>query len=77
MKNFAKMVILLAMKEYPGIDHDNCPKARFIVNKFIERYKGVWGCCLFKEGEAMIYVVYYSIEIKYGNYIFHLFKTAG
>ena len=76
MKDFAKMVILLAMKEYPDIDTDNYPKCKLIVNKFKERYGGNWSASFFKEGESIFSHLGCFIKIKYGNYIIKIARTV-
>ena len=67
MKDFAKMVVLLALKEDPDNDGYNNNKFLLIVNKFREHYGGYWSCSFFKEGESIFNHVGYFIRIKYDN----------
>ena len=75
MKDFAKMVILLGMKEYPDNDGDKC---NLILDKFEEHYEGHWSCSIIKNeyGESAFYQVGYFMRIKYGNYIIKIAKTS-
>ena len=76
MKDFAKMVILLALKEYPDNDCYNNNKCLLIVNKFHEHYGGYWCCSFFKEGESIFNYIDYFIRIRYDNYIIKIAKTS-
>ena len=74
MKDFAKMVILLAMKEYHDNDDEKCT---LISAKFEERYGGFWSCSLNKIGcgSSIFYYFGYFIRIKYDNYLIRIAKT--
>ena len=74
MKDFAKMVILFSMNEYPD---DDDAKANLIVNKFQERYKRRWSCCLYKKdlGGAFFNSFGFFFWIRYDNYDIVIAKT--
>ena len=75
MKDFAKMVILLAMKEHP---EDDDSKIDLIHEKFKERYEGSWSCSIYKigYGSSIFNVFGCFMRIKYGNYIIKIAKTS-
>ena len=74
MKDFAKMVILFSMNEYPD---DDDAKTKLIVYKFEERYRGHWSCYLYKKdlGGAFFRYSTFFFWIRYGNYDIVIAKT--
>ena len=52
MTEYAKMVILFAINEYPEDDHKKC---KLIAKKFEEKYSGYWNCSVIKDGDASFY----------------------
>ena len=76
MKDYAKMTILLALKEYPD---DNPEQCRLIRKKFENQYGGDWTCCKFKIGLGGISYEYHNniLVILYGDYKFNIYKTSN
>ena len=72
MKDYAKMAILLAMKEHPD---DDCQKSALVQNKFEEKYGGYWGCSFVKEGGTCFHYKVYFLAIKFGSYKITIAKT--
>ena len=74
MKDYAKMVILFSLKEYPD---DNAKQCRLIRNKFENQYGGSWICCKFKVGLGAINLIFknYDICIIYGDFKFIISKS--
>jgi len=73
MIEFTKMVILLAFHDYPKNDYD---KANFIMNKFKEKYGGIWSCGVMKGGDVCSEFFDYCILVKYGGYDIKIWKTS-
>ena len=75
MKDYAKMAILLAMKEYPD-DYEK--KNELIAEKFEEKYGDYWSCSFmkFNEGSALYRYFDYFLKIKYGDYKIYIVKTS-
>ena len=73
MKEYAKIVILQAIKEYPFDEHGKCI---FVSEKFEESYGGNWSCSFIKSGDSS--VIYYDFygKIKYGDYSIKIAKTS-
>ena len=78
MKDFSKMVILLALKEHPN-NYDDM--SELIVTKFQNQYGGRWSCCFVKIGYGggafLAPGSLYYIKIKYGNYMIKIAQTEG
>ncbi len=75
MKDYTKMTILLAMKEYPN---DYSKKVGLILEKFEEKYGGHWSCAFMKidGGSCGLYYYDYFINLKYGDYKICIAKTS-
>ena len=72
MKDFAKMTILLAIKEHPEDDHEKC---LFVAKKFEDYYKGYWNCSFIKDGDDSFYFDGVNIKIKYEGYTIKIAKV--
>ena len=74
MKDYAKMAILLAIKEHPD---DHLKKCQLIWSKFDERYGGRWNCTFVKEdaGAGWYCAGRFFIHIKYGDYKIMIFSS--
>ena len=75
MIDYAKMSILFGFSENPN----NLDKiSEIIVNKFYERYKGVWGVCIIQDGANAACKFYYErlLFIKYKVYLIKIYQTA-
>ena len=65
MKDFAKMTILLAIKEHPEDDHEKC---LFVAKKFEDYY-------FIKDGDDSFYFHDVNIKIKYEGYTIKIAKV--
>ena len=74
MKDYAKMTILFALKQYPDNNREQCG---IVQTKFEERYGGSWGCVKFKVGLGGMKVHYdnYAIILTYGDFKYIIFKS--
>ena len=76
MKEFAKMVILLALEEYPNPEND-WDKCLLVSQKFSEKYGGKWCASFIKEGDCTIWYDGYYFKIKYKDYTIKIGKTPN
>ena len=73
MQEFAKMIILLAMQEYPDDDEK---KSELIASKFDEKYGNHWSVSFIKEGGSSFLSYKYSIKIQYKGYKIKIAQTS-
>ena len=73
MKEFSKMIILLAMQEYPDDDEK---KSEFIASKFDGKYGNHWSVSFIKEGGSSFLSYKYSIKILYKGYKIKIAQTS-
>ena len=74
MKDYAKRIILLAIKEHPD---NHLEKCKLILSKFYERYGGCWNCTFMKDdaGAGWFNVGRFFIHVKYGDYKIMIFTS--
>ena len=79
MIDYAKMATLLAFEEYPDDIYNMC---KSITSKFSDRYNGLWGTCIIKNGAAAsCYFEYYletgcTIFFRYKDYLIKIYKIS-
>ena len=74
MKDYAKMVILLAFQEYPDGYPDKCS---LIKKKFEKQYGGYWSCSFIKEGATALNYLDYFLGIHFRGYKITIAKTRN
>ena len=74
MKDYAEMVILYALKNYPDDDHKKCVVA---LEKFEEKYGGLWSASFIKNGDSAVRYYDYDIKVKYAGYTIKIARTRA
>ena len=74
MKDYAKRIILLSIKEHPD---NHLEKCKLILSKFYEKYGGNWNCTFMKDdaGAGWFNVGRFFIHVKYGDYKIMIFTS--
>ena len=75
MKDYAKMAILLAFKEYPD---DGMKRCELIQSKFEKKYEGGWICFMYivDKGNFFGRFFNYQMVIKYNGYKIIIGRTS-
>ena len=74
MIEYSKMVVLLAINEFPNDDYKKC---ELVSIKFEEKYGGCWGCSFLKNGDTCYVYQDYFIKLRYNDYIIKILKTKN
>ena len=74
MKEYAKMVILLAFDSYPNPEND-WDKCLLVSNKLEEKYGFKWCSSFIRQGDCCILSNDYYMKIKYKDYTIKIGKV--